>query len=231
MRTAARARVARIAIVLVFVGGIGAFFALGGHRYLTLDTVKRHRDTLLAFTDAHYALAVAIAFVAYTAAVAFSIPGAVLLSLAVGFLFGKWAGTLLALFAATLGATIVFLAARYVFADAARRRLGPLGQRINEGFTRNAWSYLLFLRLVPAFPFFLVNLAPAFSSVPLSTFVGATFIGIIPGTFVFVNLGETLSRIDSLQGLVSLPTLGAFALLGLLALVPIAVRRWRQERG
>lgn len=228
MRAARRARLARIAIALVFGGGIVAFFALGGHRYLTLDTIKRHRDTLLAFTEAHYALAFATAFVAYTAVVAFSIPGAVLLSLAVGFLFGKWMGTLLALFAATLGAALVFIAARYVFAGATRRRLGPLAQRINEGFTRNAWSYLLFLRLVPAFPFFLVNLAPAFSSVPLSTFVGATFVGIIPGTFVFVNLGETLARIDSVQGLVSLRTLGALALLGLLALVPVVVRRWRK---
>lgn len=231
MAPAARTRLARVAIALVFVGAIAAFFALGGHRYLTLDTLKRHRDTLLAFTDAHYVLALAIAFAAYTAAVAFSIPGAVLLSLAAGFLFGKWAGTLLVVFAATLGATLVFVAARYVFAAAARRRLGTLGQRINEGFTRNAWSYLLFLRLVPAFPFFLVNLAPAFSSVPLATFVGATFVGIIPGTFVFVNLGETLSRIDSLQGLVSLPTLGAFALLGLLALVPVALKAWQGRRG
>ncbi len=227
MAPAARARLARLAVVLVFAGGIGTFFALGGHRYLTLDTIKQHRDTLLAFTEAHYAAALAIAFVTYTAAVAFSIPGAALLSLAVGFLFGKWVGTVLTVFAATTGATLVFLAARYVFADAARRRLGPMARRINEGFTRNAWSYLLFLRLVPAFPFFLVNLAPAFSSIPLSTFVGATFVGIIPGTFVFVNLGETLGRIDSLQGLVSLPTLGAFALLGVLALVPVAVRRWR----
>ncbi|MFO1396886.1 MAG: VTT domain-containing protein [Burkholderiales bacterium] len=227
MQPAARARLARLVILLAFAGAIGAFFALGGHRYLTLDTIKRHRDLLLAFTEAHYVQALAIAFVTYTAAVAFSIPGAVLLSLVVGFVFGRWAGTLLVLFAATLGAALLFLAARYVFADAARRRLGPAGRRINEGFTRNAWSYLLFLRLVPAFPFFLVNIAVAFSSVPLSTFVAATFVGIIPGTFVFVNLGETLSRIDSLQGLLSLPALGAFALLGVLALVPVAVRRWR----
>lgn len=234
MTPAARARAARIALVLVFAGGIGTFFALGGHRYLTLDAIKQHRDALLAFTQTHYAAALAIAFVTYTAAVAFSIPGAVLLSLAVGFLFGKWVGTVLALFAATTGATLVFLAARYVFAGAARRRLGPTARRINEGFTRNAWSYMLFLRLVPAFPFFLVNLAPAFTSIALSTFVGATFVGIIPGTFVFVNLGETLGRIDSLQGLVSLPTLGAFALLGVLALVPVVVRRrdaGRKRRG
>ncbi|MFO1412930.1 MAG: TVP38/TMEM64 family protein [Burkholderiales bacterium] len=227
MTPAARARLARGAIALVFVAGIGAFFALGGPGYLTLESLQQHRDELLAFTQSHYPLAFALAFATYVAAVAFSLPGAVLLSLAAGFLFGKWMGTLLVVFAATLGATLVFVAARYVFAEAARRRMGALGERINAGFTRDAWSYLLFLRLVPAFPFFLVNLAPAFSSIPLSTFVGATFVGIIPGTFVFVNLGETLGRIDSLQGLVSAPTLGAFALLGVLSLLPVAVRWWR----
>jgi uncharacterized membrane protein YdjX (TVP38/TMEM64 family) len=132
--------------------------------------------------------------------------------------------------AATIGATILFLAARYIFADVLRKRLGAVGERINEGFTENAFSYMLFLRLVPAFPFFLVNLAPAFTSIPLRTFVLATFIGIIPGTFVFVNLGETLGRIDSLQGLVSWQTFGAFALLGVLALIPILVKKLRSRQ-
>jgi len=152
------------------------------------------------------------------------------LSLATGFVFGRWVGTVLVVIAATTGATILFLAARYIFADAARRRLGALGERINAGFTENAFNYLLFLRLVPAFPFFLVNLAPAFTSIPLRTFVLATFIGIVPGTFVFVNLGETLGRIDSLQGLVSWETLAAFALLGAFALVPVVLRKRASAR-
>jgi uncharacterized membrane protein YdjX (TVP38/TMEM64 family) len=215
----------RVVLALLFAAAVAAFFALGGYRYLTLDTIKGNRDTLLAFTQAHYAQALVIAFLVYVAAAAFSLPGGLLLSLTCGFLFGRWAGTVLVVFAATIGATLLFVAARYVFADAARKRLGALGEKINAGFTRDAFSYMLFLRLVPAFPFFLVNLAPAFTSIPLRTFVLATFIGIIPGTFVFANLGETLGRIDSLQGLVSWETLGAFALLGILALVPIVVRR------
>jgi uncharacterized membrane protein YdjX (TVP38/TMEM64 family) len=215
----------RLVLALLFAAAVAAFFALGGYRYLTLDTIKGNRDALLAFTEAHHAQALAIAFAVYVAAAAFSLPGGLLLSLTCGFLFGRWAGTVLVVFAATVGATVLFVAARYVFADAARKRLGALGEKINAGFTRNAFSYMLFLRLVPAFPFFLVNLAPAFTSIALRTFVLATFIGIIPGTFVFVNLGETLGRIDSLQGLVSWETLGAFALLGMLALVPIVVRR------
>ena len=105
--------------------------------------------------------------------------------------------------------------------------MGALGEKINAGFTENAMSYLLFLRLVPLFPFFLVNLAPAFTDIRLATFVAGTFIGIIPATFVYVNLGETLGRIDSLSGLVSRETIGALVLLGLLALVPVLVRKWR----
>ncbi len=221
----------KVALLVLFVGVVVAFFALGGQDYLSLEAIKANRDRLLAFTESHYVAALAIAFAVYVGAVAFSLPGGLVLSLTMGFVFGRWVGTVLAVLAATLGATIVFLAARYIFADAARKRLGALGEKINAGFTKNAFSYLLFLRLVPAFPFFLVNLAPAFTTIPLRTYVLATFLGIIPGTFVFVNLGQTLGRIDSLKGLVSVETLGAFALLGLFALVPVALRYWNERKG
>lgn len=223
-------RALKLSLVALFVGVVVAFFALGGHRYLSLDAIKANRDALLAFTQQHFAASLAIAFVVYVAVTAFSLPGGLVMSLTVGFLFGRWVGTALVVAAATIGATLVFVAARYVFADAARKRLGALGERINAGFTENAFSYLLFLRLVPLFPFFLVNLAPAFTSIPLPTYVLATFVGIIPGTFVFVNLGQTLGRIESLQGLVSAETLGAFALLGVFALVPVAIRKLRARK-
>ena len=228
--TDASGRWLKLGLLALFVGVVGAFFALGGQHYLTLETIQANRAALLRFTDEHFAASLAIAFLVYVGAVAFSLPGGLILSLTMGFVFGRWVGTVLVVIAATLGATIVFLAARYIFADAARRRLGAFGERINSGFTENAFSYLLFLRLVPAFPFFLVNLAPAFTSIPLRTYVIATFLGIIPGTFVFVNLGQTLGRIQSLQGLVSVETLGAFALLGVFALVPVAVRKWRTRK-
>jgi uncharacterized membrane protein YdjX (TVP38/TMEM64 family) len=219
----------KLALLAVFTGGVIAFFALGGQHYLTLDAIKENRDALLAFTREHFALSLVIAFAVYTGAVALSLPGGLLLSLTTGFVFGRWVGTALVVVAATTGATIVFLAARYIFADAARRRMGSFGEKINAGFTESAFSYMLFLRLVPLFPFFLVNLAPAFTSIPLRTFVLATFVGIIPATFVFVNLGQTLGRIDSLSGLISVETLGAFALLGVLALVPVLVRKFRSR--
>ena len=220
----------KIALLAVFAGGVATFFALGGQHYLTLETIKANRDALLRFTEANFVTALVIGFFVYAGAVAFSLPGGLLLSLTMGFVFGRWVGTALVVVAATIGAVILFLAARYIFADAARRRMGALGEKINAGFTENAFNYMLFLRLVPVFPFFLVNLAPAFTSIPLRTFALATFVGVIPGTFVFVNLGETLGRIDSLQGLVSWHTGSAFALLGAFALVPILLRKWKSKR-
>ncbi|MCE2948785.1 MAG: TVP38/TMEM64 family protein [bacterium] len=229
----------KILVVLLFAGGIAAFFALGGPQYLSLDTIKDNRDQLLALTERHYAAAVVVAFTVYVVATALSLPGAVLLSLTVGLLFGRWIGAAIIVVAATAGATCAFLAARYLFAGFARRKLGldspsatpGLAARINQGFTDNAFNYLLFLRLVPLFPFMLVNLAPAFTSVGVRTFVIATAIGILPGVFVFANLGQSLGRIESTAELVSPATLGAFALLGLFALVPILIRKLRGGRG
>lgn len=220
----------KILLAALFGGGLIAFFAFGGQDFVTLETIKHHRETLLAFTAAHFATAVAIGFLVYVGATAFSLPGGLVLSLTMGFVFGRWVGTALVVVAATIGATLLFLAARYLFADALRRRMGAVGERINAGFTENAFSYLLFLRLVPVFPFFLVNLAPAFTTIPLRTYVLATAIGIIPGTFVFVNLGQTLGRIDSLQGLVSGEVLGGLGLLAAFALIPVIVQKIRAKR-
>lgn len=215
----------KLTIVAVFAGALVAFFALGGQRYLSFETVKANRDAMLAFTEQHFAAALALAFLGYAGAVAFSLPVGTVMSLAMGFVFGRWVGTVLTVVAATVGATLVFLAARYLFAGAARRRMGALGARINAGFSANAFSYLLFLRLVPVFPFFLVNLAPAFTTIGVRTFALATLVGIIPGSFVYVNLGRALGRIESTTELVSAETLGALALLGLFALLPVLVRK------
>jgi uncharacterized membrane protein YdjX (TVP38/TMEM64 family) len=220
----------KLALLAVLAAVVIAFFTLGGQRYLDLDAVKANRDALLEFTDHHFVAALAIGFLIYVGATAFSLPGGLVLSLTMGFIFGRWVGTVLVVIAATIGATLVFVAARYLFADAARRRMGALGAKIAAGFAENAFNYLLFLRLVPAFPFFLVNLAPGFTTISVRTFVLATLIGIIPGSFVLVNLGQTLGRIDSLSGLLSTETIGAFVLLGVLALVPVFVRKYQSSR-
>ncbi len=219
----------KLAIAALFIGTLVAFFTLGGEQYLSLDVIKDNRNALLAYTENNYAIAITLAIIIYTASTAFSIPGALLLSLTVGFLFGRWIGTAVILLAATLGATLVFLAARYLFADTARQKLNSgLAAKLINGFNDNAFNYLLFLRLVPLFPFWLVNLAPAFTPIKLRTYVVGTAIGILPGSFVFANLGQSLGRIDSLDQLISAETLMAFGLLGLFALLPVIVKKFRK---
>lgn len=220
-----RVRWMKLALLAVFAGALGLFLALGGAEWLTVETLKANRAALLEQTARHYWAAVAIMIALYIASTAFSIPGATVLSLVCGFLFGRWAGTAIIVFSATIGATLVFLAARYVFAEAARRRMGRFATAVAEGFRRDAFNYLLFLRLVPLFPFWLVNLAPALTAIRLRTYVLATAIGIVPGSFVFANLGQSLGRIESGGQLLSPETLGALTLLGLLALVPVVARR------
>ena len=219
----------KLLILALFVGGVIAFFAFGGQKYLNLETLKANRDALIQYADQHYALALLIGFLIYTVSTALSLPGGLILSLAVGLVFGRWAGTVLIVFAATLGATLVFLAARYLFADMARKKIGGLAQKINEGFTQDAFNYLLFLRLVPLFPFWLVNLAPAFTNVSLKIYITATAIGILPGTFVFANLGQNLGRISSTKDLLTPPIIGAFVLLGVFALIPVLYKKFKAK--
>lgn len=219
----------KLTIATLFVGGLVAFLLLGGEQYLSLATLRDNRDALLSYTHDHYLLAVALALLIYTAATALSFPGATVLSLTIGFLFGRWAGTVIIMIAATLGATLVFLAARYLFADTMRHKLnGGVASKLISGFNDNALHYLLFLRLVPIFPFWLVNLAPAFTPIRLRTYVIGTAVGILPGCFIFANLGQSLGRIDSLQQLLSADTLLALGLLGALALLPVAIKKFRK---
>ncbi len=221
----------KLLLLLVFACGLGLFFGLGGDRLLSLEAIREHREALLEYTQRHYPLMLLAAVGVYTVVVALSIPGATVLTLAAGLLFGRWVGTAVTVVGATAGATLVFLAARYLFGDAVRQRLGKRGRELMSGFQRNAFNYLLFLRLVPLFPFWLVNLAPAFTSVPLRTYVVATMIGIVPGSFVFANLGQSLGRIETTDQLLSLEVMAALALLGLLALVPVIVRNLRSPTG
>ncbi|MCX8118488.1 MAG: TVP38/TMEM64 family protein [Desulfobacterota bacterium] len=204
-----------------------AFFLLGGDRYLNFSTIKANRDRLLFYTQHHYWPLLLGALTLYTVSTALSLPVATPLSLAIGFLFGLWVGVAIILVSATLGATLVFLAARYVLADFVQRRMGRRLQRMVSEFHQNDFHYLLFMRLVPLFPFWLVNLATAFTPIKIQTYVLATAIGILPGAFVFTNLGRSLGQIDSPDQLLSFKTLSAFLLLGLFALFPVLVKRYR----
>ncbi len=163
--------------------------------YLSLDTLKTHRGALTAWVAGNAILA-ALAYVGvYVVAVAFSMPGAVFLTLSGGFLFGATLGTLLTVIGATIGATLIFLFAKTLLGQNALDRFGAPAAKLAEGIRKNAASYLLVLRLVPLFPFFLVNLVPAFVGVPLVTYVLTTFFGIMPGTAVFSLAGAGLGSV------------------------------------
>ena len=179
----------------VIVCGIGAFFAFGLHSYVTFDSLKQNREWLLLQVSENQLVAT-VAFIAVYAAIAgFSLPGAAVTSISGGFLFGLWFGTAWNVTGATIGATLLFLAARTVFADVLKKKAGPWLGKVEAEFNKNAFSYLLFLRLVPVFPFFAVNLVPAFLGVRLRTFVVTTFVGIIPGGFVYTSFGAGLGAI------------------------------------
>lgn len=208
-------------IIVAVVLGVGFFFWFDLGRFLTVASLKANRQTLLNYYAAHTVLTVAGFMVIYIVQTALSLPGAAVLSLAAGAIFGSVMGTVYANIAATLGATLAFLVARYVFRDAILRRFGTKLEGINRELEARGFNYLLFLRLVPLFPFFLINLAAGLTRLPVRTFFIGTMIGIIPGGFVFVNAGASLATINSLSDIASTRVLGSFALLGLFALVPV----------
>ena len=214
----------------VLLAGIGAFFYFDLGQYFSLDALKANRDTLLQYTTSHYEIAVALFILIYILQTAFSLPGGALLTLTGGFLFGSLLGTVFVNVGATAGATLAFLAARYLLRDWVEQKFGDRLGAIQEGFAKNAFSYLMTLRLIPAFPFFLVNLVSGLTRVNVRTYVLATSIGIIPGSFVFAFAGRQLGSINSLGEIASPPVLLAFTLLGLLALMPVAYRKWTNSK-
>lgn len=221
------------AAVILLALALALLFDL--QRFLGLESLRAHRELLTGLVAAR-PLPAGLAFMAiYAAVVAVSLPGATALTLAGGFLFGVVWGGLLSAAGAGAGAVCVFLAARFAFADLLRARAGPWLARLEQGFKADAFNYLLFLRLVPAFPFFIVNLAPAFLGVSLLTFTAATAIGILPGAFVFASVGAGLGAVLDADGPITLDTaLTPAVLLGLiglaaLALLPVLIRRLRRR--
>lgn len=216
----------KIMIGLAIAVAIGAFFYFDLGRFLSLNALKENRDHLLAFTEANYATAVGLFILVYIAVTGLSLPGAVILTLAGGFLFGSLWGTLFVNLGATTGATLAFLAARYLLRDWVEQKFGNTVGPIQAGFSKNAFNYLMTLRLIPLFPFFLVNMVSGLTRVSLGTYVSATVIGIIPGSFIFAYAGRQLGSINSLQEIASPNVLLAFTLLGLLAMVPVLYKKF-----
>ena len=213
-------------IAVVMALAIGAFFYLDLGRFLSLTALKENRDSLLAFVDTNFGAAVGIFILTYVLVAGLSLPGAVILTLAGGFLFGGILATLFINIGATTGATLAFLTARYLLRDTVEQKFGKWLGPFQEGFAKNAFSYLLTLRLIPLFPFFVVNLVSGLTRVNVGTYMLATAIGIIPGSFVYSYAGRQLGTINSLKEIASPNVIGAFVLLGLLALVPVVYKRF-----
>jgi uncharacterized membrane protein YdjX (TVP38/TMEM64 family) len=214
-----------------------AFFALGLERYLSIDTLRQHRSVLLAWVETSGPLAVLVFMAVYIITVAFSLPGATILTIAGGFLFGSVWGTVLVIISATLGATVLFSIAKTTLGDVLRAKARAWLPRLEAGFREHALSYLLVLRLVPIFPFFIINLVPAFLGVPLSTFILGTFLGIIPGTFVYATVGAGLGSVFdaggtfSLRGVLTPQIVTALVGLAVLAMIPVVYKKLTAQRG
>lgn len=215
---------------------IATSFTLGLNDYVTFDALREHRAVLGAFVQDQAILSVLTFFVVYAVSTALSLPGGAVLTVAGGFLFGTLFGTLWVVVAATLGATGIFLIASTALGDVLRARAGPFFKKMEDGFQESAFSYLLVLRLIPLFPFFIVNLVPAFLGVRLGTYMTATFIGIIPGTFVFASVGAGLgsvfdaNRSFTLEGILTPEVTVALVGLSLLSLLPVAYKKVRAVR-
>lgn len=227
----------RMLPLLVLGAGLAAFFALGLDDYLSFEALRENRAWLLGAVEKSAALAALAYMAVYILIVAFSLPGGAIMTITGGFLFGQWLGTAYVVVAATIGAGVVFLAARTALGDLLRARAGPFLKKMEAGFRENALSYLFVLRLVPVFPFFIVNLVPAFLGVSLRDFAIATFFGIIPATFVYARLGVGLGSIFDAGGEFSAKAVFTpemvTALLGLavLALLPVAYKKFKSGRG
>jgi uncharacterized membrane protein YdjX (TVP38/TMEM64 family) len=214
---------------------LGLFFYFRLYQYLSFTALKDNRATLSAWTQSHFLLASIIYMASYALAVAVSIPGATLLTLTGGFLFGIALGSIYIIFSATLGASLIFLATKTAFANTLRKKAGPFVKKLEAGFQKDAFNYLLVLRLIPLFPFWLINIVPALLNMRFKSYVLATALGIIPGTIVYVAIGNGLgSLFDNnqtpnlgiiFQPQILLPIIG----LAVLAIVPVIYKRFKRN--
>lgn len=212
----------RLLLLLLAAAAIAAFFVFDLGRYLSLDVLKARQEALQAYAAMNPLRSAAIFFGIYVGATALSIPGAVILTLAAGAVFGLWRGLLIVSFASAIGATLAFLAARFLLRDFVTRRFGDRLKAIDQGIARDGAFYLFTLRLVPLFPFFLINLLMGLTKLPALTFYWVSQVGMLAGTAVYVNAGTQLAQLESVRGILSPGLLLSFALLGIF---PLAAKK------
>lgn len=208
----------KLIIGLILVATI-LFLGVNFGQYLTLENAKAQQEALNSFIDQNFIYAAATYFFAYIAITAFSIPGAAVVTLLGAALFGFWISLLLVSFASTIGATIAFLSSRYLLREWVQSKFGSKLNAINQGVEKDGAFYLFSLRLIPVFPFFLINLLMGLTPMTIARFYLTSQIGMLPGTAVYLNAGTQLATIDSLSGIVSPTVLASFALLGLFPII------------
>jgi uncharacterized membrane protein YdjX (TVP38/TMEM64 family) len=209
----------KIVLLLIAAALAVLFLLFDGQQYLSLAFLKSSRQLLQSFYSEHQLLTIAGYMALYILITALSLPGALIMSLGGGALFGLWLGFLLVSFASTIGATLAFLAARFLFKDAIQNRFGEKLGAINKGIEQDGAFYLFTLRLVPVFPFFIINLVMGLTPIRAAVFYLVSQLGMIPGTLIYVNAGTQLGRIESASGILSPSLLFSFALLGIFPLL------------
>lgn len=221
----------KILFLLLVLGAIGSFFHFGLGSYLSLESLKANQQSLENYIQENFIVSALTFLLTYIFITALSLPGAALLTLASGALFGVLGGTLLASVASTTGATLAFLGSRFLFRSSVEGKLGDRLRPLEEGLAKEGALYLLTLRLVPVFPFFLVNLLMGLTKMKTSQFFFVSQIGMLPGTFAYVYAGTEISKIDSFKSVLSPQILFAFALLGLLPWISKTIMTiWKQGR-
>lgn len=221
----------KLSLLILAAGVIALFFYYDLGQYLSLESLKENKHQLDEYYLSHRWQMILGFIGVYILTVAFSLPGATILTLSGGAVFGAFQGTLIVNVGATAGALLAFLAARFLLRDWVEKKFGDKLQPFNEGFSKNALNYILFLRLVPIFPFFLINLVSGLTRVRLGVYFFGTMFGTLPGTFVYANAGSNLASIESLKDIASPGVLGAFALLGLFALIPTIYNKFKNKNG
>jgi uncharacterized membrane protein YdjX (TVP38/TMEM64 family) len=221
----------RIILFLLFIVVIVLMRFSPAGSVLTFENLKQHRENLLVFVQHNYTTAAAAFILVYILTTSLSIPGAVILTLAGGFLFGAIAGTMYVVVGATTGASLAFLSARYLVGNRLQEKYQNQFKKFNDEIERNGTSYLLTLRLIAVFPFFLINFLAGLTKISVRTFLWTTAVGIIPGTAVFAFAGQQIGSINSLTEILSRKVLAAFAVLALFTLVPVIWKRLKNGAG
>ncbi len=212
----------RIVVVTVIVGLVVIFKVLGLGQYFTLSYVKASHEKFAALYSDHRLMVIAVFMAIYILVTSLSLPGAAIMTLAAGALFGLLIGTIVVSFASTMGATLACFISRFILRDWVQRKFGDKLKTVNEGIEREGAFYLFTLRLIPIFPFWLINLVMGLTTIPLRTFYWVSQVGMLAGTIVYVNAGKELAKINSLSGILSPGLILSFVLLGLF---PIAAKK------